>query len=269
MNQTDKIIKSKRNTDIHATLVLSNDKTSKKGLIMVHGFKADRTEGGRFIELAHNLALKGINCICMSFPGCGDSTEDFFNYTLDNCLDDIDTCVNYMVENIGIDLKETGMVGYSMGGRLSCLYVKKHPEIKSVALWAAASYNSKPEESFQGSRFDEMIDEAKANGVCLRKNNFDNSTLNFSLDFLNNMLELKPADAIRDYEGNVLIVHGDMDDIVPLDVAHNTYNSLTTPKHKQLEIIKGANHGFGLWTDEMHQSQELVLKTTEYFLNKL
>ena len=83
------------------------------------------------------------------------------------------------------------------------------------------------------------------------------------------MLELKPADAIRDYEGNVLIVHGDMDDIVPLDVAHNTYNSLTTPKHKQLEIIKGANHGFGLWTDEMHQSQELVLKTTEYFLNKL
>ena len=192
MNQTDKIIKSKRNTDIHATLVLSNDKTSKKGLIMVHGFKADRTEGGRFIELAHNLALKGINCICMSFPGCGDSTEDFFNYTLDNCLDDIDTCVNYMVENIGIDLKETGMVGYSMGGRLSCLYVKKHPEIKSVALWAAASYNSKPEESFQGSRFDEMIDEAKANGVCLRKNNFDNSTLNFSLDFLNNMLELKP-----------------------------------------------------------------------------
>ena len=98
MKVFDTIIKSKRGSDLVTTIVDCQKENS--GLILfVHGFKADRSEGGRFLTVAEALAQDNINSIMVSFAGCGDSKEPFENYCMTNCLDDIDTMYQYMLNN--------------------------------------------------------------------------------------------------------------------------------------------------------------------------
>ena len=46
---------------------------------------------------------------------------------------------------------------------------------------------------------------------------------------------------MRKYAGNVLIIHGDEDQIAPISYS---YEAIETFPHAKLEVIKGAGHGF-------------------------
>ena len=101
MKIIEKTITSKRNTEIPVTIVES-EKTEKL-LLCIHGFKANRTEDGRFLTVAKALSEKGVTSIMPGFPGCDVSKEDFINYSIRNCISDIDTCYDYMKENYQFD----------------------------------------------------------------------------------------------------------------------------------------------------------------------
>ena len=91
---------SKRGTMIPVTIVEA--KNASKLLICAHGFKAKRTEDGRFLSVAEALSEHGVLSVMMGFPGCDESKEDFINYTLENCIDDIDYSVNYVREHYSL-----------------------------------------------------------------------------------------------------------------------------------------------------------------------
>lgn len=261
-------IKSNRNTDIPAIII-----EGKKGgplILMIHGFKANKTEDGRFLDVANSLKEYGVNSIMFAQAGCNDSKEDFINYTLDNNLDDIETCYKYMKDNYGIDTDKVAMIGYSMGGRLVSLFIDKHPEVKVISLWAAATFEGfDNKDTFLGQALDKMKEEANEKGYCDFYNSFDNEYIKLNKKLIENMEELSPAKGLSKFDGCALIVHGDIDDTVEYRIAQETYEKLLNVKDRELYTVIGADHGFGAWNNKHELSKQLTDKTIDYFKKHL
>lgn len=269
MRITETSIRSKRDTDIPVTVVDSEQE--KPGLLIcVHGFKANRTEDGRFLEVAEKMAEHGMNAIMMGFPGCDESKEDFINYSLTSCLDDIDSCVAYMNDKYDCDAGRTAMIGYSMGGRLTALYVRKHPEVRAISLWAAATYEGfDGQDTFLGEDLLKMKKEAEQKGYCDFYNSFDNETIKLSRQLIDDMENMDPVEGLRSYRNAAIVIHGDIDDTVEPRVAAEAYEHLSGAADRKLVIIEGADHGFGAWNDRLELSKQLVDNTTDYLREKL
>ena len=257
-------VKSKRNSDIPVTIVEADNYPAKL-LICAHGFKAKRTEDGRFLTVAKALASKGVMAIMMGFPGCDESKEDFINYTLLNCMDDIDSCVDYVKGSYELT-KDTGMIGYSMGGRLTSLYIAKHPEISCIGLWASASYDSfNGEDQFLGVPLSQMEEEIKEKGYCDFHNLFDDTYIKLNGELIEQMKELSPVKGLNDYKGCAIVVHGDEDTTVPYEVAEKTYEELCKAKERKLYTVHEADHGFGQWNGRPELSKQLTDETIVFF----
>ncbi len=269
MKRIDTKISSKRGTDIPVTII-ETDVRPAKLLICAHGFKAGRTEDGRFVQVAEELSKDGIMSIMPGFPGCDESEDDFINYTLDNCLEDIDSVYEHAKQNYELDLRDVGMIGYSMGGRLTCLYLKKHPEISCIGLWTAASYDGfNGEDSFLGVSLDQMKKECGEKGYCDFHNVFDDTYIKLSRTLISNMEDYSPIEGLRNYEGNAILVHGDADVTVPHEVSVNAYEQLLNAKERLLVTIEGADHGFGAWNGRPDLSKRLTDVTVAFFREHL
>lgn len=270
MKELNTTIKSIRNTDIPVTIV-DSEKENKGLVLFVHGFKADRHEGGRFTEVAKNLAEVGVNSIRMGFAGCDESKEDFINYTLRNNLSDIEKCFDYMLENYDIDKNHLGMVGYSMGARLTSIFIQNHPEIKTIGLWAGAVYDGfgGDENSFIGAPLKPMQEQASKLGYAEFLNAFDNSFIKINKDLIIDMEKYSPLNGLRNFKGNVIVCHGNKDVTVDLKTAYLAMDNLENANNKKLVVIDGANHGFGLWDNHYEQSKQLVDETTKFFKENL
>ena len=261
-------IRSNRGSEFPAIIV-----EGKRGgplVLMVHGFKANKTEDDRFLDVALSLSKYGVNSIMFAQAGCGDSKEDFINYTLNNSLDDIEVCYEYMIENYAIDKDRVGMIGYSMGGRLTALFIKKHPEIKVIGLWAAAVYDAfNNSDTFLGVSIKQMRKEADEKGYCDFYNSFDDEYIKLNKELIDNMELLSPVEGLNDYKGCCLIVHGDQDVTVEYQVALDCYDDLINAKDRKLVTVEGADHGFGAWDNRKELSKQLTDATTDYFIKHL
>ena len=264
MKELEVKIKSKRNTDINASIILSEAEHGPL-LIMAHGFKADRHEGGRFTTVGRALAEVGVNSIRMGFAGCDESVEDFINFSLVSCMDDVDSCYEYMLENYDIDRERIGMIGYSHGGRVTSIYTEKHPEISVIGLWAAACENGALGKGLLGHSYDEVYKEIEEKGYYLYHNVFDDTDIKFSKEFADASLEYKPEEALRKFKGSAIVCHGTADDTVDINVSLKTINNLINARRKELVVIDKANHGFGLWDNHPEQSKQLTDRTIAFF----
>lgn len=257
-------IQSKRDTKIPVTIVEAD--LPSKLLLFVHGFKAGRTEDGRFLTVATELSKQGVCSIMMGFPGCDESDEDFINYSLRNCIDDIDASYDYMMEHYDLDRNSVGMIGYSMGGRLTSLYIAEHPEISCIGLWAAAVEDGFGDEGiFLGEDVETMKKEAKEKGFCNFHNLFDDTWIRLSRELIEDMEEKKPSVGLKNYKGAAILVHGDEDSTVPYRIAELGYVSLKEAKERKLYCVKGADHGFGAWNDRPDLSKQLTENTVSFF----
>lgn len=256
-------IPSGRNTMIPVTIVDCGRKNARL-LVGVHGFKANRTEDGRLLTVAKALAENGVSAIMAGFPGCDESKEDFINYTLDNCLDDIDTSINYMKQHYSL-ADQLGMIGYSMGGRLVALCTQKY-DIKCLAIWAGAcfsGFDNQPD--FLGQNLETMKKEMVEKGYCDFYNAFDDQYIKLSARLVENMEAYDPAECLRQYRGSCLVVHGDQDVTVLPRIGQQSFDNLIKASTRKLVIVHEADHGFGAWNERPDLSAQLTDNTIEFF----
>lgn len=257
-------IKSKRNSNINCTVVDSETDNAKL-VLFIHGFRADRTEGGRFLRVAGELSSCGVSSIMMSFAGCEGSDEDFINYTLTNNLDDMETAYEYMLDNYSVNTSRIGVIGYSMGGRLASIFVNKHPEVKTLALWAGYCTQGFGGDYFLGVKVEDMCAEASVKGYYDFLNTFDGMNLQLNRQLLDDINDYDIYESLNKYSGSVIVIHGDKDDTVSPSVSKEAYRQLMNAKSKELVLVKDADHGFGIWDGHPEQSDELVNKTCDFF----
>ncbi|MBQ9424673.1 MAG: prolyl oligopeptidase family serine peptidase [Erysipelotrichaceae bacterium] len=269
MKRIDTSITSNRGTQIPLTII-EPDHFPAKLLICAHGFKAKRTEDGRFVQVAEELAKHGVLSVMPGFPGCDESTDDFINYTLKNCLDDIDSVYECVRDLYELDLSDVGMIGYSMGGRLTCLYIRKHPEISCIGLWASASYDGfGGSDEFLGVPLEQMKKEAEEKGYCDFHNEFDDTDIRLNRELILDMEEYLPMEGLKEFGGSAILVHGDEDVTVPYEVSVKAYEQLVNAKERKLVTVKGADHGFGAWNGRPDLSKILTDSTVTFFKEHL
>ncbi len=269
MIKKDLELTSLRGSRIPCTVILS-EKENSPLLICAHGFKANRTEDGRFLTVGEALAKEGVSFICMGFAGCDVSKEDFYYYSLSSCLDDVETCYQYMLNNYSIDRKRIGMIGYSMGGRVCAVFSQRHPEITTIGLWAGACFKDfDNKDYFLGPKLKDIYQEITDKGYYLYDNVFDHDFIKLSKKFMDDMKNYDPEAALQAFRGRTIIVQGDIDDMVDPTISYRSYNNLEKAEKRVLHIVKGADHGFGAWNNRPDLSFELTDKTIAFFKENL
>ncbi len=240
-------------------------------VVMAHGHGGTRNEAGGFTRVAEGLAALGVASIRMDFPGCGDSTESFQLNTLTNMLDDIQASRNFALKQSNVDRERVGLFGFSMGGRLVLMLSSQDKSYKAMATWAPAGANGADSEvDFLGGKdaYAELKARATAEGFVPFTTQWGQDQ-ELSAQWFADMENSKPMDSIREFEGPLLVLYGDRDDVVepriPEAVIAAAVNSPEVVRH----VVKGADHGLGLFTDEFELSEEAVATTVGFLSTRL
>lgn len=165
-------------------------------VICSHGLLSDAFSKKQ-INLADRLIEQNIGCIRFHHRGCGESEGVLENTDLLSRKKDIISAFEYLKKNF--KLKKTGLFGSSMGGAASIYsYSDINPDAIAVA---AAPVFGDTMKSYSNNSLDNMMKE-----TGLSKEFFEKNT-NFNL-----------VDQIHIIK-NILIFHGEDDEIVPFENA--------------------------------------------------
>ena len=225
-------LKSKNGYDISYQESIPED--SNTVIIAMHGFAGDKTSTCiSMLEQAVNKEKIGL--IKFDWPAHGESNTDGYNLTVEKCLDDLDSIINYLKQkNNKYNLIAFGT---SFGGYLTLLYNYYHPHtFKTIILRSPAikmySYmlddlsdeklkNEMEEKGYYEFGFERMIKITKE---------FYDSLKN------NDVIKLYGDDKLE----NVSIIHGTNDDTVPFNDALEF-----SKKHScHLYPVEGADHRY-------------------------
>ncbi len=240
-------------------------------VVIAHGHGGSRNETGSFTRVAEELAARGVASIRMDFPGCGDSTESFANNNLGNMLKDMQAARDYALAQPQVDGGRVGLFGWSMGGRLAILAAATDDSYKVVATWAPGVSNGAGSMvNFLGGP--EAYEEHKARAA--RDGSVAFTTIwgqdqQLGLKFFTDMEDSAPLDAVRDFAGPLLVLYGDRDDVVLPQVSESLIKAAVNSPDVVRHIVKGADHGLGVFSGEPALTQEAVDTTVEFLSSRL
>jgi dienelactone hydrolase len=240
-------------------------------VVMAHGLGGTRNEAGGFTRIAESLAAHGVASIRMDFPGCGDSTESFQLNTLSNMLLDIEASRDFALTQSNVDGDRVGLLGFSMGGRLVLLTSSLDRSYKAIATWAPAGANgAETEIKFLGGSdaYATLRTRAMEEGFVPFTTQWGRD-LELSAQWFTDTEESKPLDSIREFEGSLLVLYGDRDDVVLPRIPESVIEAAVRSPDVVRHIVKGADHGLGLYTDEFALSEEVVVTTVEFLSSRL
>lgn len=240
-------------------------------VIMLHGHGGTRNEAGGYTRVAEGLAAKGIASIRMDFPGCGDSTESFANNNLSNMLLDIQASREYALARPKVDQQRIGLLGYSMGGRLALLHASSEETYKAVATWTPAAQNGADSMfGFFGgpAAWADLKARAASEGAITFTTRWGQEQ-QLGLKFFTDMEESRPLDGVENIKAPLLVLYGDLDDVVLPSVSESVLAAAINSPEVVRHIVKGADHGLGLYSDEFSLSEDAVQTTIEFLSQRL
>lgn len=202
------------------------DSPGKKVIVMFNGFNGTR-DGGVNLPVAQLLAQHGYDVLMFDFRGQGESGGSRVSFgTLETR--DVSGALAYL-KSRGIN--EVGALGFSMGAATELNAAPDHPEMRAIVSDSAfADANplldvGLPARSGLPAWFDP--------GMKLM------ARLMYGMDFRND----KPADALAHLgDRPVLLIHGTIDNVVPLHHVFALYEAAANDPNLQVWIVPGAGH---------------------------
>lgn len=221
--------------------------------IVSHGFMAFQDTVRQYAK-----ALAEMGCVSFCFDFCGGSvvkgksegkTTDMSVLTE---VKDLEAVIDYVKTLPYADVDNILLMGCSQGGFVSALTaVKRKDEIAKLILFYPALC---------------IPDDARAGKMMFAK--FDPADIPEMINcgpmklgrcYVTDVINMNPYEEIKDYSGDVLIVHGTEDKIVKLDYSkkayeaylHNGAGEVKPERRVELKIINGGQHGFSKKHDVM------------------
>ena len=141
-----------------------------------------------------------------------------------------------------------------------------------MGLWAPAAMNG-----MSGTHgnlgniewLNNCLEIARREGVFLYPNTFDDRIIPLGVEFFEQCMASRACDYLAEFEGNVVMVCGSKDDIIPLETLNEVASHANPNANFLQHVVEGANHGFGAWTNEPHQMEELVEVTSRFIIDVL
>jgi uncharacterized protein len=234
-------------------------------VILLHGFTGQALEPHRlFILMARLLAEYGIAAFRFDFRGSGNSEGTFDQMTPSREVEDAQAALRLLETRSDVlDRSRFGILGLSMGGMVAALTVGVE-EVKSLCLWAPAA----PKIMLRGFLNPEMIREAfaaKFAGVEFQAGMSFNAELGVmdfagnpvSSDFFIDVCGLDSFVAVKNHTGSSLVLHGNADPTVPIEIGAEYAEALNT----KLYVVEGGLHTF----ETLHHQAEVHAVTLDFF----
>jgi len=257
----------KVNTDARTPVEIHyEDHGSGKPIVLIHGWPLS---GRSWEAQVPALIEAGYRVITYDRRGFGCSSQPWKGYDYDTLAADLHGLMTHL------DLKNTTLVGFSMGGGEVARYVATYGTervAKAVFAGAVPPYLYKSADNLEGGLDDATIAQFKAGVTTDRMAFLDEFTHGFfsaggklqvseaqrvyardiaTFASPKGTLDCIHAFAYTDFRADLakfklptLVIHGDSDAIVPFEVSGaRTHKAIAG---SQLHVIKGAPHGFNL-----------------------
>jgi pimeloyl-ACP methyl ester carboxylesterase len=231
-------------------------------VVICHGFKGF-AHWAFFPYLARTIAEYGMRAVTFDLSGSGvgadrenfTALEEFTTNTFTQELIDLDEVIAESRRRGWID-REFGLFGHSRGGGVAILHASLDRDVKALVTWAAISSTSRWD--------DAAVRDWRARGYTDIENSRTHQTMRLGIAVLDEVeslgkTKLDVAAAARRISVPWLVVHGDMDETVPVAEAE-LLNDLS-PGSSTLWTVEGAGHAFGATHPVSHPPPLLALVT--------
>lgn len=213
------------------------------GVVLGHCFTCSR-HTGILRQIAGDLSREGFIVLRFDFSGNGQSEGVFSESTYSKQIAEMQAAID-IVSTRGAQW--IGLAGHSMGGLISFLTAAQTDGVKAAC--AVASRLT----GIEANRFLSREQRAalKRDGEVLF--NSRGRTLRLTDTFFSDADQFDPATLIASFDRPLLVVHGDMDEIISVEEAYKVKE--ISGGRADLDIIPGADHMFSREEDRHDASR--------------
>ncbi len=224
-------------------------------VVLCHGFLSnkDSKTNRRVTEL---LMTKGISTFCFDWFGMGNSEGKFADLTVGICCEELKQALAHVRAQ---GYSRIGLVGSSYGGLIATLVASCDSSLAALGLKCPV-----PDfpEMLRLEFGEEAMDRWQSTGKIPDVTGRDGKSIELRYAFYEDCLTYNAYEAAQTIQTPTLIVHGDHDELVPLEQIERLHESLAG--EKQLQLLSGANHHFGKPDDFRKMTTRLADWMTEH-----
>ena len=206
-------------------------KTKPPCIIASHGLLSSK-ESEKYIALGERVSREGMALLRYDFRGCGESEGTLEESTVTARISDLGSAIQFVESHPDLG-NRIGLLGSSLGGYVSLMKAPTAKEVRAVVLWSTPFHLDGIESKKDAEGMPPL---SKAFMKDLKKHR---------------LLPLLPR------VSNCLVIHGDTDELVPVDQAWEIFNHLGA--NKEIHVIEGADHRL---TDPAHRQRAMDLSVT-------
>lgn len=222
--------------------------------IYAHGFTSNKnTDTALRLEEALNSA--GIALLRFDFFGHGESDGKFEDITLSEGTDDILSAIKYLKAR---DYERIGLIGSSFGGNCSILAAANSKDLFALALKCPVPDYITREDAIRSPEF---LAEWRHNGVRDHYERGGKFAGRLKYSYYEDMQINDGYAAAAKINVPVLIVHGDKDALVPIELVRRLPSLINDCR---FEVIEGADHHFSNKSDY----DKMINLLAEFVINK-
>jgi pimeloyl-ACP methyl ester carboxylesterase len=224
-------------------------KSSRHGIILGHCFTCSR-----HTRILHDLSLSlvdlGLNVLRFDFSGNGQSEGNFAESFYSKQVDDIKAAATFMSAQ---GIPWIGLAGHSMGAMVALLAASRTDKVKAVCTLAAKASALKTNHFLSREQIEELQLTGRVHFTSRGRN------LELTKTFFAEAEQYDLPLIVASLSQPLLVVHGDMDEIIPVDNAYRLHQYRRA--NTELAIISGADHMFS--RDE--HRQEVAQRVAQWF----
>jgi hypothetical protein len=202
-------------------------------VIASHGLLSSK-DSEKYIALGERFSQEGMAMLRFDFRGIGESEGRMEDDTVSRRVIDLGTAIAFVRSHPALG-KKIGFIGSSLGGYVSLIRASMDQQIKGVVTWATPFH------------LDDLKSNKGTEGHPLPEQAFFEDLPKHRL------LPLLPRVT------NCMVIHGEKDELVPVDQAWEIFHNLGAPK--EIHMIEGADHRL---TQPAHRQRAIQL-TVDWF----
>ena len=213
---------------------------SDAGIVMSHGFTGDKTEWGYFDRVAEELNEAGYNVLAFDFAGSGESDDEPLR--IDKQVEDLECAIEYLESR---EIDKIGLYGHSQGGLVS---LQNYNESIATIFLTSPVTDSMPD--YRRMRLDEQQrEEVREKGYWIKeREKGPREKIVIDEEIIEEKESVKQSQLLSDVNCPVKIVHGNEDEVVPLESSQSAVERL---EESELRVIEGLDHSYDDKLDEV------------------
>ena len=204
------------------------EQNSPPCVVASHGLLSSK-DSEKYIALGERLSREGIAMLRFDFRGIGESEGRLEDDTVSRRIADLGAAIDFVLSRAGLG-KRIGLVGSSLGGYVSLFKAAADREVRALVIWATPFH----------------LDDLGS------KKQEDDSPLP-GKTFFKDLPKHRLLPVLPEIP-NCMVIHGEKDELVPVDQAWEIFQGLGSPK--EIHVLEGADHRL---TQPVHRQRAMDL----------